>query len=301
VSAGGSGAEILARRYRGAASATANAMADALLAYVRNAPPVFQAPVAALRRAGESTEIVVASWDGSGARVAYRENGPLLLHAWRPGADELLFTTWRAGPPELWTLDIRSGRASRAFPRSQIVTAAAYSPDGDQIAFVAAASGRLDLCVADARGERVRTLTSDSAVEASPSWSADGSRIAFVSSRAGQAQAYSIRPDGSGLTRLTAASGEEQAVRYAPRGDGFAVTRRTAGGWGVFVHRGGVEVEVSGPASHARPPVPAWAPDGELLVYADGRRVTIATADGSRSTSWSEGAGAARVEWAAIR
>jgi len=76
------------------------------------------------------------------------------------------------------------------------------SPDGLWLAFNGLPP-QVEIFVSRADGTGIRQLTNDHARNRFPTWSPDGSRIAFMSSRDGKTQIWSIKPDGSGLRRLT--------------------------------------------------------------------------------------------------
>ena len=86
-----------------------------------------------------------------------------------------------------------------------------FSPDGRQIAFIRIVGGHRQLFVMHGDGSAVTQLTSDPAlavVGVATVWSPDGTKIAFtaISLAPGApniAQAYTIAPDGSGLTAVS--------------------------------------------------------------------------------------------------
>ncbi|MCX6091526.1 MAG: DPP IV N-terminal domain-containing protein [Candidatus Bipolaricaulota bacterium] len=79
-----------------------------------------------------------------------------------------------------------------------------WSPDGTAIAF---ASNRekdnIDIYTLDLATRDVRRLTSDAGSDMYPAWSANG-RVYFNSDRTKAWQVYSVLPDGTGLTVVTA-------------------------------------------------------------------------------------------------
>ena len=86
---------------------------------------------------------------------------------------------------------------------SRLFTSPSPSPDGRWLAFASMAP-QLDIFISRADGTGIRQLTNDRANDKFPTWSPDGQQIAFMSNRDGASQVWSIRPDGSGLRRLTA-------------------------------------------------------------------------------------------------
>ena len=75
------------------------------------------------------------------------------------------------------------------------------SPDGQWIAFTT--DGREDVYVIRPDGTELRQLTNDEARDRGVSWLPDSSGVVFYSARGGDYDAWRVRADGSGLTRLT--------------------------------------------------------------------------------------------------
>jgi Tol biopolymer transport system component len=98
------------------------------------------------------------------------------------------------------------------------------SPDGRWLAFHSTAP-QWDIFVSRADGSGIRQLTNDRAFDRNPTWSPGGSQIAFMSNRDGKFQIWSIRPDGSGLRRLTAAkTGAQGYNQWSPDGSKLPYT-----------------------------------------------------------------------------
>jgi TolB protein len=148
-----------------------------------------------------------------------------------------------------------------------------WSPDGRWIAFSrdAGPRGQESLSVVAAAGGRPHRLTDcrpAQCVDVQPVWSPDGRLLIFERwTRAGQQQLYTVRPDGSGLTKI--ADGADP--QWSPNGrriafDGFEASDR----------HGGIEVaNADGSDAHVLfagtgatgPGAPSWSPDGRKLVF----------------------------------
>ena len=128
---------------------------------------------------------------------------------------------------------------------------------------------RENLCVIRVDGTGYRQITDDPSRNRGPAWSPDGERIAFYSDRSGHYDLWTIRPDGSGLERLTATTGHGLLVpRWSPDG-----AQLFAGGTDTTrlfdLRRPLAEREV-----RALPPIAdgmtfqgrSWSPDGTRLV-----------------------------------
>ncbi len=123
------------------------------------------------------------------------------------------------------------------------------------------------------------------------SWSPDGATIAFASFRDstgpdGTSSLYSIRPDGTGLTRLTDGTGSDGMPAWSPDGEQIAFTSdREPGNWDIYV----VDSTGSGlirltddPAADAWP---SWSPDGRQIAFQSDRsgfmQIHVMRADGA--------------------
>jgi TolB protein len=168
--------------------------------------------------------INVMSADGHNQRELARvepERGAvyLLTPTWSPDGTQIAYTRYAFADRTDISIYVMSSDGSGRTRLIGQATSPAWSPDGKRIAFVSDRdhNGRCEallfncpasageLYVANADGSDPRRLTTTRADERDPTWSPDGTRIAFA--RAADAKEgydiYSVRPDGSGLRRLT--------------------------------------------------------------------------------------------------
>ncbi len=141
----------------------------------------------------------------------------------------------------------------------------ALSPDGEWIAFTTA--GREDVFVIRADGTGFRQLTDDAFRDRGVAWSPDGQRLAFYSNREGDYQAFTARPDGSELKRVSAVPGGLWYVAWSPDGSELA-TCGEKGAWRIDLRQ-----PVGEAAARRLPPIDeshefcprSWSPDGQAL------------------------------------
>jgi eukaryotic-like serine/threonine-protein kinase len=94
------------------------------------------------------------------------------------------------------------GPPALVYQGARTILSCDVSPDGTWLALMASSPAE-DLLLIRSDGGDLRQLTNDLARDRTPYWSPDGSRILFASNRSGKYEAWTIRPDGSGLTQIT--------------------------------------------------------------------------------------------------
>ena len=177
------------------------------------APP----SVTFLRVAPYKTALFVSSADGSDERPLVAASSRDYNPAWSRDGQWIVFTSERDGQSEIYRVRPDGTALERLTNHPSYDDQAALSPDGNQIVFVSTrAAGTADLWILDVRTREAKALTSGTGGDFRPAWSPDGNWIAFASDRGSNLPAargqwehlqlvdlYVIRPDGSGLKRLT--------------------------------------------------------------------------------------------------
>ncbi|BDG09011.1 Tol-Pal system beta propeller repeat protein TolB [Anaeromyxobacter paludicola] len=268
--------------------ALAHLLADEIVRYYTGEPGVFGTRIAAIRKVKGARELVLFDVDGKDPQVLLRDPSLAMLPAWRPDGRALLFTSYRGGKPELWTVDVSTRAVKRVASVGELATGGAFSPDGRLLAFAASEAGNSDIWVANADGSNPRRLTHDPATDTSPTWSPDGRRIAFVSTRAGNPHLYVMNADGSGQRRLTFKGTYNQTPRWSPRGDLIAFTGRDERKvFDVFLVNpdDGNDIRRVTQDQGFTNEEPTWAPSGRMLAFTSDRngrpQLVISTADGN--------------------
>lgn len=269
--------------------ALAHLLANEIVRYYTGEAGVFGTRIAAIRKTRGARELVLFDADGKEPLVLLRDSTLAMLPSWRPDGKAVIFTSYRGGKPELWSIDVATRALRKVASVGELTTGGAFSPDGRLLAFTASENGNSDIWVASADGSNPRRLTHDPATDTSPTWSPDGRRIAFVSTRAGNPHLYVMNADGSGQRRLTFKGTYNQTPRWSPRGDLIAFTGRDERKvFDIFVVNpdDGNDIRRVTQDQGFTNEEPTWAASGRLLAFTSDRngrpQLVVSTVDGNR-------------------
>ena len=136
--------------------------------------------------AGVEAAMALPSFSADGRVLLFRSQ----LQSVNPAAIPFDPAAERAGTPRVLTT------------RTGILVPGSISPDGQWMVLNNLGERQEDLFVIRTDGRDLRRLTDDLARDRGPRWTPDGTAIVFYSNRGGSYAAWSIRPDGSGMTKL---------------------------------------------------------------------------------------------------
>lgn len=177
----------------------------------------------------DTDEFVYAtSWSPDGSHIAFSSWADNQLHvirlsdgvvrrltntaggngcsSWFPDGSRLVFHSGRDGQSDLYVRSIEDSVDTRLTSTPANEFCPRVSPDGRSIVFQRRATNiheHIDLFVMDIDGLQERNLTKHFANDRWASWSPDNAWIAFASTRGGNSDIYVVRPNGTGLRRLT--------------------------------------------------------------------------------------------------
>jgi TolB protein len=134
-----------------------------------------------------------------------------------PDGNTVIMSLAIEGHTDIWTMDLRTRKATRVTNSPAIDTSPCYSPDAKQIVFNSDRGGSQQLYMMNADGSDIHRISFGSGKYGTPVWSPRGDLIAFTKIEGGQFFIGVMRPDGSG-ERLLANGFLVEAPSWAPNG-----------------------------------------------------------------------------------
>jgi Tol biopolymer transport system component len=176
-------------------------------------------------------DIFVADADGRNPR-------PLLSHlaqdynaSFSRDGEWIVFTSARNGSADLYRVHPDGSGLEHLTDDPAFDDQGALSPDGKYLAFVSSRTKQADIWLLELATKKLRNLTNHPAGDFRPRWSPDGQWIAFSTDRDStrpkgmggfttmhSAEIYLMRPDGSGLRRVTQAQDFAGSPVWSPDG-----------------------------------------------------------------------------------
>jgi Tol biopolymer transport system component len=161
--------------------------------------------------------LFVAVSDGSDERPLLANPNTDYDPVWAPDGKSVVFTSDRNGSADLFRVNTDGSGLTQLTTDPAYDDQAAFSPDSKQLVFVSTRGGGMaNLWTMDLATLRAKALTVGKTGDFRPSWSPDGKWIAFSSVRGNSmpfahgrwerlqlADIYIIRPNGSGLKKIT--------------------------------------------------------------------------------------------------
>lgn len=210
----------------------------------------------------------LAIMDQDGANAQYLTDGSTmaLTPRFSPNGDMVVYMNFAEGNPQVYLLQLSTGRQQRLANVGAMTFAPRFSPDGGTVAFSVEQGGATNIYAVGTGGGSPMQLTSGAAIDTGPSYSPDGGQIAFESDRGGSPQIYVMGAGGGNANRISFGQGSYSTPVWSPQGDLIAFTRQSGGQFNIGVMNpdgSGERMLYSG--YHAEGPT--WAPNGRVIMF----------------------------------
>jgi eukaryotic-like serine/threonine-protein kinase len=222
-------------------------------------------------------DITTISADG-GKAVLVTDDAPLdWSPAWAPDGAALYFLSDRGGSMNIWRAPIDESTGEVTGPLEAVTTPSMWTGDleiartAGTIAYVASNTQRnihriaFDPTTLQVQGGDV-PVTSGSTHFVEPSISPDGSTLVMRSS-SGQEDLYIVKPDGSGLRKITDDAAKDRGPSWSPDGKQIAFYSDRSGRYEIWtIDAEGSDLQQVTNTTERSVWFPAWSPDGKKIV-----------------------------------
>jgi len=265
--------EVVAKRWKGTPSQIrrmVHMFSNEIMKQVTGEKGVFLSRLLFVQAEGAGKELYIMDYDGAQVQKVTANSSINLAPEWWPDGKGLIYTSYKDGNPDLYSLNMVGGE-TRIASGLGVSVGAAFSPDGRTLAFMGNREGNPDIFLAEPSGKNLRRITQLKSIEASPTWSPDGRRIAFVSDRYGQPQIFVMNADGSGVHRVSYDGSYNTSPAWSPKGDLIAYTSQIGSNFGiVLVNPDTLETRAL-VGEEGNNEDPCWSPDGRYIAFTSNR------------------------------
>jgi len=169
--------------------------------------------------------------------------------------------------PELWLMNFEDSNKNRIVQGSSGLSYPAVSPEGNEIVYFSSSfGGQINIVNIDGSSSR-RFLNETGHNYSGLSWSSNGS-LAFASTRnSAEGEIYTVKRDGTGITRLTNNSYFDGSPSWSPNGDKISFTSTRTGNPDIWIMNsdGANQTNLTNSADYESDS--CWSSDGEKIFF----------------------------------
>lgn len=267
---------ILGKRYQVEPSVfrlVAHRVADELMK-LYGEKPYFTTKIVFVSNRDGNDELYMMDYDGANQTRLTFNKWRDYMPAWSPDQRAIVFTSYRAGNPDLFILYPYEGKLAPVSTKGTNFSGA-FSPDGKRLAFCSTRDGNSEIYVANADGSNIRRITFNSAIDTAPSWSPTGREIAFTSDRTGTPQIYIMDAEGGNVRKVSFGGNYLDAPAWSPDGERIAFVSRVDNFFDIYILNLKTNKITKLTETRARNESPSWSPDGRHVIFSSNLSGTI--------------------------
>ena len=249
----------------------AHRISDVIFSRLTGETGYFDSRVAYVAESGPKDarikRLAVMDYDGANHEFLTEGQEIVLAPRFSPSGNELIFTSYRRGEPEVFVMNLASGESRLLIPNGLGMSfAPRFSPDGGSVVLSLTSAGNTDIHVINLATGSKRQLTTSLAIDTAPSFSPDGQNIVFESDRGGRKQLYVVPATGGRPARISRGQGQYGTPVWSPRGDQIAFTKIDRNRFHIGVMRTDGTREKLLTESFLDEG-PTWSPNGRVLMF----------------------------------
>ena len=261
---------------------TAHKASDAIYQALTGEEGYFDSRIVFVDQRGPKTDRIkrLAIMDQDGHDPQYLLGGSDLVMSPRfdPNSQTITFMSYETIVPQVYMLDINTGRRELLGSFPGMTFAPRFSPKGDKLILSMTRQGNNDIYVMDLTTRSTQRLTTEPGIDISASFSPDGRQIVFSSDRGGTSQIYTMNSDGSNVKRISFGDGRYTSPVWSPRGDKIAFVRQNRGEFSLGV------MDPDGKNERMLTKgwlidMPSWSPNGRVIIFSRETRGQNGTAE----------------------
>lgn len=249
---------------------TAHKASDAIFKALTGEEGYFDSRIVFVDQRGPKTDrqkrLAIMDQDGFNPQYLLGGSDLVISPQFDPSSQTITFMSYETLPPQVYILDIETGRRELLGSFPGMTFAPRFSPDGDNLIMSMEQRGNIDIYIMDLLTRSTQRLTTDAGIDVSASFSPDGRRIVFQSDRGGTPQLYTMNADGSSTKRISFGDGRYNQPMWSPRGDKIAFVRQNRGKFaiGVMDPDGSRERILT---DDYLVDMPSWSPNGRVILF----------------------------------
>ena len=172
-------------------------------------------------------ELCTAYPDGFDIRQLTSDGKMTIFPRWQVPGESILYISDRNGAPQIWEMNLKTGRRAVKWSFKGSPAGVAVSPDGSKVAAILSIHGNPELYILEG-GRYTRLTNTPNASEGQPTWSPDGKKIAYVSNETRTPQIYVVDVATKAKRRLTSRGSQNVDPDWGRDGRIVYITKRGA-------------------------------------------------------------------------